>query len=198
MLPRSASLAALFLLAPALGCQAFKEGMAQSKTAQQLVAACKGEGVEGAAEYVAGTGKATIAAARRRDEDGYEVAGRVLTMDTPQPTSVAEAQLVLCIDAAENVELGACVYDTVNKVAFVEVPGTRQEGPTYTRTRSDQVVRVVEAATGNLVGTDTLTGPEPPACDADLIGGPDQAYFSGNPVGDYTIGQWAKAFVEEH
>ncbi len=195
---RTFRLGCLSLLTVFSGCEAFQKGMSQAKAAGQLVHACAGEAVAGSAAYVPGTGKAPMAAARLGERGKYEAAGRVLTMDTPQPAAVEEAQLVVCIDAPTTVELGVCAYDTVQKVAFVPVPGTRSEGPTYARTRADQPIRVVEAATGKVIGSDVLAGAEPPACDAALIGGPDEAYFRGQPVGDYAIGQWAKTFVAAH
>lgn len=180
------------------GCEAFKKGMNEAKAAGQLVHACAGEAVAGSAAYVPGTGKAPMAAARLGARGKYEAAGRVLPMDVVQPEAVEQAQLVVCIDAPTTVDLGVCAYDTVQKVAFVQVPGTRTEGPTYARTRADQPIRVVEAATGKVVATDVVKGDEPPACDAALIGGPDAAYFEGRPAGDYAIGQWAQAFGAAH
>lgn len=161
---------------------------------QAIAGGCVGVPVVGAPAHVGGPGPHPILAVRQSPSGRWAQGFGMLTTRTPAGHDIATTQLVLCVDAPREVEVGLCSFDTQLRVGFVPVPGTRMSGPTFRRIRMEQPVRIVAAATAQVVGATVLTGTEPPPCDTSIVGHPGASDFRGGAIPDAAINQWAEPF----
>jgi len=119
----------------------------QGEVANALGGVCSGQGVAEAAAYTSGSGTHPIALI---NESGRRHEWNSRMPEGWYPTGVGEAQLVACIGDERERILEVCPYN----------------GPDITRYVYDITIRLVEARTGDLVTTTTLSGDPPRECRA--------------------------------
>jgi hypothetical protein len=167
-----------------------ERGATQTATAQfldPLRALCTGQaaGVAGAAAYAPGPGLHPVIAFRARDAATFDRDPRIGTGDWA-PRSVAEAQLVACLDESwETIE--SCSYDSRTS------DGTRY----LIRSQHRVTLRLFAARSGESVATATLTGSEPRACQETetFATGTTRVTVSGEAVTASAIQAWLQPYV---
>jgi hypothetical protein len=152
-----------------------------------LKALCTGQssGVAGAGTYTAGPGVHKMVAFRTLNANNYTRDTRIGTGEW-EAKSLDEAQLVACAEES-SVTIESCPYRS-------QTTGTTS---TLNRYQNQVKLRLVAAKTGQVVGTTTLKGTEPRACQQQetFASGATTASVSGDPVTPAAIQAWLKTYV---
>jgi hypothetical protein len=173
-----------------IGQQASRDAQAMEDEFGSLIAVCKGGSVEGAAVYAPGSGVHPAMGV----EPSY---GDILALETDlvpeeaRPETLAETELVFCVEKREEVLVESCEYFPMDEEEDEEQIAIIEQ---YVYERE---VTLIEAKTGKVVAQEVLRGTEPDEC-------PEEAKFSeegetktehGGTVSDEDVLEWVRSYV---
>jgi hypothetical protein len=141
---------------------------------EQVVAACSGAAVPGAAPYGGSVHPLYVVSGRdvqRADQQRYSFDSDAERLAWLRDEWSSPLQLVLCVGSTDRVEVDSCG-------TYMDNFGQPREVLRY---RTTSVVTLVEAATGKTQRTETVPGPDPEPCaqtvqSAELVGAAPDVY----------------------